>query len=125
MKSTFNAILNRICTALFGDSRDKVLYFIERLDNALREKFAEASIMYFSPVTLENSDGGIATVNHSHFYQERGERVKENAKINLPKDELPKYLREKLAAAFGEVDITTDVEREIATRKSVNQFGGD
>ena len=98
MKSTFNSILNRICNALFGDSWDKVLYF--------------------SIVTLENSGGGVATVNHSHFYQENGEWLKENAKLDLPKDELPNYLREKLAAAFGEVDITADVEREILARKS-------
>lgn len=118
MKSTFNSILNRICSALFGDSWDKVLYFLERLDKALREKYSETGTLYFSLVTLENSGGGVATVNHSHFYQENGEWLKENAKINLPKSELPNYLREKLAAAFGEVDITEDVEREIATRKS-------
>jgi len=118
VKSTFNSILNRICNALFGDSWDKVLYFIERLDTALREKYSETGILYFSIVTLENSGGGVATVNHSHFYQENGEWLKENAKLDLPKDELPNYLREKLAAAFGEVDITADVEREILARKS-------
>jgi len=118
VKSTFNSILNKICNALFGDSWDKVLYFIEKLDSSLREKFNEAGSLYFSLVTLENSGGGVATVNHSHFYQENGEWLKENAKINLPKDELPNYLREKLSAAFGEVDITEDVEREIVARKA-------
>ena len=119
MKSTFNSILNRICTALFGDSWDKVLDFLERLDKALREKYSETGNLYFSLVTLENSGGGEVTVNHSHFYQEDGEWLKENAKINLPKSELPNYLRAKLAAAFGEVDITEDIEREIIGRKSV------
>ena len=118
MKSTFNAILNRICTALFGDDWDKVLYFLERVDNALREKFTESGILYFSLVTLENSGGGMATVCHNHFYREHDEWIKETAQINLPKSELPKYLREKLAAALGEVDITADVERELAKRKS-------
>ncbi len=115
MRSTFNSILNRICTALFGDSWDKVLDFLERLENALREKYSEG--LYFSLITLENSGGGMATVSHSHFYQENGEWLKENAKIDLPKSELPNYLREKLAAAFGEVDITDYVEHELATRK--------
>ncbi|MBQ6006501.1 MAG: hypothetical protein IJL14_09685 [Selenomonadaceae bacterium] len=118
MRSTFNSILNRICNALFGDSWDKVLYFLERLDNALREKYSESGTLYFSLITLENSGGGMATVNHSHFYQENGEWLKENAKIDLPKDELPNYLRKKLSAAFGEVDITADVEHEISLRKS-------
>ena len=118
MKSTFNAILNRICTALFGDDWDKVLYFLDRVDNALREKFTENDIMYFSLVTLENSGGGMATICHNHFYRDDGEWIKESAQINLPKTELPKYLREKLSAAFGEVDITADVERELAARKS-------
>ena len=119
MRSTFNSILNGICNALFGDSWDKILYFLERLDSSLREKFTENGGLYFSIVTLENSGGGMATVRHNHFYQEDGEWVKENAKLDLPKSELPKYLREKLAAAFGEVDITADVEREISARKSV------
>ena len=119
MKSTLNSILNRICTALFGDSWDKVLDFLERLDKALREKYSDG--LYFSLVTLENSGGGEATVNHSHFYQENGEWLKENAKINLPKSELPNYLRAKLAAAFGEVDITADIERELMIKNS----GGD
>jgi len=118
VKATFNSILNRICTALFGDSWDKVLDFLDRLDKALREKYSETGSLYFSLVTLENSGGGEVTVNHSHFYQEDGEWLKANAKINLPKSELPKYLRIKLAAALGEIDITEDVEREIATRKS-------
>ena len=118
MKSTFNSILNKICTALFGDSWDKVL-FLERLDKALREKYSESGTLYFSLITLENSGGGEITVNHSHFYQENGEWLKENAKVNLPKSELPNYLRAKLAAAFGEVDITEDIEQEIAKRKSV------
>ena len=116
MKSTFNSILNKICTVLFGDSWEKVLYFLEKLDTALREKYSGG--LYFSMITLENSGGGMATVNHSHFYQDNGEWLKENAKIDLPKSELPNYLRMKLAAAFGEVDITEDVEREIAARKS-------
>ena len=119
MKSTFNSILNRICTALFGDSWDKILNFLEKLDNALREKYSESGTLYFTLITLENSGGGIATISHSHFYQEDDEWLKENAKIDLPKDELPNYLRKKLAAAFGEVDITEDIEREIAARKSV------
>ena len=119
MKSTFNSILNRICTALFGDSWDKILNFLEKLDNALREKYSESGTLYFTLITLENSGGGIATISHSHFSQEDDEWLKENAKIDLPKDELPNYLRKKLAAAFGEVDITEDIEREIAARKSV------
>lgn len=118
MTSTFNSILNKICNALFGDSWDKVLYFLERLDTNLREKYREAGSLYVSLITLENSGGGMATVNHSHFHQEGGEWLKENAKIELPKSELPTYLRKKLAAAFGEVDITQDVEREILARKS-------
>lgn len=120
MKSTFNSILNRICNALFGDSWDKVLDFLERLDKALREKYSETGSLYFSLVTLENSGDGEVTVNHSHFYQDDGEWLKANAKINLPKDELPNYLRAKLAAAFGEVDITQDVEREILARRSAD-----
>ena len=118
MKATFNSILNRICNALFGDSWDKVLFFLERLDTSLREKYREAGSLYVSLITLENSGGGMVSVNHSHFHQENGEWLKENAKIELPKTELPTYLRNKLAAAFGEVDITEDVEYEIATRKS-------
>lgn len=118
MKSTFNSILNRICNALFGDSWDKVLYFLERLDTALREKYSEADSLYVSLITLENSGGGMVTVNHSHFYQENGEWLKENAKVELPKSELPNYLRNKLATSFGEVDITADIEREIIARKS-------
>ena len=118
MKETFNSILNRICNALFGDSWDKVLYFLERLDMSLREKYRAAGSLYVSPITLENSGGGMVSVNHSHFHQENGEWLKENAKIDLPKTELPNYLRNKLAAAFGEVDITEDVEYEITTRKS-------
>ena len=103
---------------LFGDSWDKVLYFLERLDTTLREEYNAAGSLYFSLVSLENSGGGEVTINHSHFHQEDNEWLKENAKINLPKSELPKYLRIKLAAALGEIDITEDVEREIATRKS-------
>ena len=120
MKATFNSILNRICTALFGDSWDKVLDFLDRLDKALREKYSETGSLYFSLVTLENSGGGEVTVNHNHFYQEDGEWLKANAKINLPKDELPNYLRAKLAAAFGEFDITQDVELEILARRSAD-----
>lgn len=120
MKATFNSILNRICTALFGDNWDKVLDFLDRLDKALREKYSETGSLYFSLVRLENSGGGEVTVSHSHFYQEEGEWLKANAKINLPKDELPNYLRAKLAAAFGEVDITQDVEREILARRSAD-----
>lgn len=119
MKSTFNSILNRICTALFGDSWDKVLDFLERLDKALREKYSESGTLYFSLITLENSGGGEVTVNHSHFYQEDGEWLKENAKVNLLKSKLPNYLRIKLASALGEVDITEDIEREIIGRKAV------
>ena len=117
MKSTFNSILNKICNVLFGDSWDKVLDFLERLDKALREKYSETGSLYFSLVTLENSGGGMVTVNHSHFHRENDEWLKENAKVDLPKSELPNYLRNKLAATFGEVDITEDVEREIAMRK--------
>ena len=119
MQSTFNSIINRICTALFGDNWEKTLDFIRRLEDSLREKYLNAGKLYFSLITLENSGGGIATVNHSHFYQENGEWLKENAKIDLPKSELPTYLRDKLAAAFGEVDISEDVEREIAALKSI------
>ena len=119
MKATFNSILNKICNVLFGDSWDKVLYFLEKLDAALREKYSGG--LYFSMITLENNGGGMVTVNHSHFYQEGDEWLKENAKIDLPKSELPNYLRTKLAAAFGEVDITADVERELAIKNS----GGD
>ena len=118
MRSTFNSILNRICTALFGDSWDKALGFLERLDKALREKYSESGTLYFSLITLENSGGGVAPISHSHFYQEGGEWLKENAKFDLPKSELPNYLREKLAVAYGEVDITDDVERAIIARKS-------
>lgn len=120
MKSTLNSILNRICTAIFGDSWDKVLDFLERLENSLREKYSAKGSLYFSLITLENNGGGTATVSHSHFHQENDEWIKENAKIDLPKSELPNYLREKLAAAFGEVDITEYVEREIDMRKSVD-----
>lgn len=120
MRSTFNSILNRICNVLFGDSWDKVLYFLERLDTTLREEYSATGSLYFSLITLENSGGGMATVNHSHFHQENDEWIKENAKIDLPKSEVPSYLRNKLAAAFGEVDITEDVEREIAARKLSN-----
>lgn len=120
MKATFNSILNKICNAFFGDSWDKVLYFLERLDTNLREKYREAGSLYVSLITLENSGGGMATVNHSHFHQESGEWLKKNAKIELPKSELPTYLRNKLAASFGEVDITEAVEQEIATRKLSN-----
>ena len=120
MKATFNSILNKICNAFFGDSWDKVLEFLERLDTALLEKYSAASIMYFRLITLENSGGGMATINHSHFHQESGEWLKENAKIDLSKSKLPTYLRNKLAASFGEVDITEAVEQEIATRKLSN-----
>ena len=118
MPSTFNSILNRICTALFGDSWDKALDFIRRLEASLKENFGATNTLYFSMITLENSGGGMATISHSHFYQDNGEWLKENAKIDLPKSELPNYLRTKLAAAFGEVDITEDVERELELRKS-------
>lgn len=113
MQSTFNSILNRICTVLFGDSWDKVLDFLERLDKSLREKYSANGKLYFSLITLENSGGGMATVSHSHFHQENNEWIKENAKIDLPKSELPNYLRRKLAAALGEVDISEDIEREL------------
>ena len=119
MNETFNAVLNRICTALFGDSWSKVLDFIFRLERALSEKYSETDSLYFHLITLENSGGGMATVNHSHFHQEGGEWLKENARLDLPKSELPNYLREKLAAAFGEVDITEDVERELLARMEV------
>ena len=118
MQSTFNAILNRICTALFGDSWEKALYFLDRLETALREKYTETGTLYFSLITLENSGGGMATINHSHFYQENGEWLKENARLDLPKTELPNYLRQKLAAALGEVDITEYIERELSAQKS-------
>ena len=119
MNSTFNSILNRICTALFGDSWEKTLDFIRRLEQALREKYSETGNLYFSLITLENRGGGMAAINHSHFHQENGEWLKENARIDLPKSELPNYLRDKLAAAFGEVDITADVERELTLSKEV------
>ena len=104
---------------LFGDSWEKVLYFLERLEITLREEYNAAGSLYVSLITLENSGGGMATVNHSHFHQENDEWIKENAKIDLPKAEVPSYLRKKLAAAFGEVDITEDIEQEIAKRKFV------
>ena len=93
--------------------------FLDRLDKALWEKYSDTGNLYFSLVTLENSGGCEVTINHSHFYQEDGEWLKENAKVNLPKSELPNYLRAKLAAAFGEVNITEDIEQEIAKRKFV------
>ena len=117
MNSTFNSILNRICTALFGDSWDKTLDFIRRLEQALQEKYSATGNLCFSLITLENRGGGMVAVNHSHFHQENGEWLKENARIDLPKSELPNHLRSKLSAAFGEVDITADVERELKLRK--------
>ena len=93
--------------------------FIIRLEQALREKYSETNSLYFRLITLENKGGGMATISHSHFHQEGGEWLKENARLDLPKSELPNYLREKLAAAFGEVDITEDVEREILARMEV------
>lgn len=125
MNATFNSILNRICNALFGNSWDKVLYFLERLDTALRKKYSAAGSLYVPLVTLENSGGGMAMINHSHFHQENGEWLKENAKIELSKTELPTYLRNKLATSFGEIDITEDVEHEITLLKSAERKGGD
>ena len=108
MNSTFNSILNRICTALFGDSWDKTLDFIRRLEQALQEKYSATGNLYFSLITLENRGGGTVAVNHSHFHQENGEWWQETTRAKVPNNQLPARVRGRIRTIGSETSIANE-----------------
>ena len=92
--------------------------FLNRIDanrKALEKKLAK--LFHADVIMAENSELKEGTVLKHKFYCKESEHwVEQTDTVIMSSEKIPEYLREKIAAFKGEVDITDEIDRELAAQ---------
>ena len=83
--------------------------FLPRLKAAIAEKMR--GIAHAAVIVGEKIRDGVAQLKHKLFYKEDGKWMEETTKREVTEDEVPPYIRAKIAAQ--EADITQEMEMEL------------
>lgn len=83
--------------------------FLTNLKAAIKEKMH--GIANAAVIVGERIRTGIAQLKHKLFYKEEGKWMEETTKREVTEDEVPPYIRAKIAKQ--EADITQDMELEL------------
>ena len=83
--------------------------FLTNLKAAIKEKMQ--GIAHAAVIVGEKIKDGIAQIKHNLFYKENGKWMEETTKREVTEDEVPPYIRAKIAKQ--EADITQEMELEL------------
>lgn len=83
--------------------------FLSRLKVSIKEKMR--GIANAAVIVGEKIRTGIAQLKHKLFYKEEGKWMEETTKREVNEDEVPPYIRAKIAKQ--EADITQEMEMEL------------
>lgn len=76
------------------------------------EKIPHADVIMAENLELK----GGTVLKHKFYYKESEHWVGQTDTVVMSSEKIPEYLREKIAAFKGEVDITDEIDRELAAQ---------
>ena len=92
---------------------DQIVDWLSGFVNALKEAFSKfkKNVAHAAQVVGQKMKDGLAAIKHKLFYKEDGKWIEEVTKRELPEDEVPPFIRAKIAKQ--ERDITNEMEEEL------------
>lgn len=83
--------------------------FLTNLKAAIKEKMR--NIANAAVIVGQKIREGVAQLKHKLFYKEDGKWIQETTRVEVTEDEVPPYIRAKIA--MQEADITQEMELEL------------
>ena len=74
----------------------------------LKTKLAHAAVM-----VAEKVKDAYVAIKHKLYYKEEGQWMEQTTTRQISEDEVPPFIRDKIAAQEQEVDITAEIENEL------------
>lgn len=92
---------------------DQIVNWLSGFVSALKEAFLKKmrGIAHAAQVVGQKIKDGIAAIKHKLFYKEDGHWIEETTKREIPEDQVPPFIRKKIARQ--ENDISEEMEEEL------------
>ncbi|MBQ6006497.1 MAG: hypothetical protein IJL14_09665 [Selenomonadaceae bacterium] len=95
---------------------DEALNFFAEMRRKTDMRFKETDTPYADIFVAEKISDEFVTLKYAAFYKKETSWFEESCKENISAEKIPEDVRKKIDDAQGEVEITDEIERELAAR---------
>lgn len=95
---------------------DEALNFFAEMRRETDMRFKETDTPYADIFVAEKISDEFVTLKYAAFYKKETSWFEESRKENISAEKIPEDVRKKIDGAQGEVEITDEIERELAAR---------